>query len=242
MVSLPAPIHHNRTDTAMLIRQLSSLILAVASLTASAAIPTPDFAYPQTVRTEATARLDAALRASDTPAAMRAAIDIYLARTEVDPDGFQGAVTWADSLFSTFPDPAARGLGKLFVAEAYNRYYNADRWRLDRRDHPLLPLSDAVAEWSGAQLRMRVSGLIDEALAEQQALARTPLHSYDTVISQDAETRVYTPTLLEFVLRRGIDIMQGWNAVPHLFRAAWIGHLAPLTLPGDPVGSKILNR
>lgn len=225
----------------MLTRQLYALLLAVASLTASAAIPAPDFAYPQTVRTEATARLDAALRASDSPAALRAAMDIYLARTEVDPDGFQSAVMWVDSLSATLPDPAARGLGKLFVAEAYNRYYNADRWRLDRRDLPLLPLPASVAEWSGAQLRMRVSELITEALAESQALGRTPLRTYDTVISQDAETRIYTPTLLDFVLRRGIDMMQGWNAVPHLFRASWIGDLAPLTLPGDPVGSTILD-
>jgi len=222
---------------------LRSLWLATAAiaLSASAAVPTPDFAYPKTVQKEAEARLATAVKADNDPAALRAIIDIYLARVTVDPDAFQSAVEWADSASATLKSPSARALGTLFTAEAYDRAYMADRWRLDRREMPLTPLPAKVAEWSGAQMRAKVMSLLSDVLAQGTILQQTPLQAYSDVIEQNAETRIYTPTLLHFALGRAISMLEQWTYQPHLFRAEWIGSALPVKLPGDPIGRDILD-
>ena len=215
--------------------------IALSATATAAAVRTPDFAYPKTVQTEARGRLDAALKAGDDQAALRAIIDIYLARVTADPDAFQSAIEQADSTSAMLRSPSARALGTLFTAEAYNRTYMADRWRLDRRELPLTPLPASVGEWSGAQMRAKVMALISEALSDPSALGQTPLQAYADVIEQNAQTRIYTPTLLHFALGRAIAMLEQWTSQPHLFRAEWIGSQMPVRLPGDPVGRDILD-
>lgn len=72
----------------MIKKTLITFIVAMTEVTAGfGAMPSkPDFAYPQTVKTDAEARLKVALKAHDGPATVRALMDYGLAETNIDPD------------------------------------------------------------------------------------------------------------------------------------------------------------
>lgn len=227
-------------------RFFSTLLAALMGITAFAQqFSTPDFAYPKTVVKNADASLTAALKTGNDPAALRALTDWYLAQAMTDTDSIPAAISRVDSVGHTLKSPAARALASLLRADIYTSLYMAKSWVYDRRDTPVTPLPELYTEWNGRQFAMVVNGLVDEALSDPAALKAVPLRDYDRLITQDAQTRIYYPTIYDFIARKSATLlttMRGRTAgsVFPLF-CLTAPQSAPFMAPGDPTAHRILE-
>lgn len=235
-------------------RFVSAVTMIVCTLSAMAqtrSVKTPDFAYPQTVSADARKSLDKAMHAGDPQGILRSLIDYTLAQSSTGAVNLPGCIDLIDSVGNTAAaggDAVLRGLLPMLKAVIYNNVYSGQRWKYDNRTSmSLLPLPRDYTEWSGAQFRHMITGLIDSALADSVALRAVPLKNYSGVITQDRMTAIYYPTLYHFVARQSIDILQGFGAVPHIF-AEWMAKesansLFPFRTPAlsrDSIGERIL--
>lgn len=173
-------------------------------------VKTPDFAYPETVSTQARKNLATALAAGNSEVVLRNLLDYTLAQSSVSADNLPAALALIDSVIGVSSDPVLRAMLQTLEAELYNDVYRSSRWKYDRRTTPLFPLPVDYTEWSGQQFRHTISSLVDSALTDSVALRAVPLASYKSVVSQDYYTTVYYPTLYDFVITRAIDMMSGW--------------------------------
>ncbi len=227
-------------------RFISTLIAVLMTIAASSQqVKTPDFAYPKTVSKNADARLAAALKAGNDVAALRALTDWYLAQAMTAPENITPALNRIDSVCGRLASAPARAVGSLLKADIYYNLYMSESWKYDRRDTPLTPLPALYTEWNGRQFAMRVGQLTDSAMADPAALKSVPLRDYASLITQDTETRIYYPTLYDFVARKSANMlasMRGRTAgsVFPLF-CLTAPASAPFMAPGDPVAGKILG-
>ncbi|MDE5687084.1 MAG: hypothetical protein K2I18_00475 [Paramuribaculum sp.] len=174
----------------------------------SQTVNTPDFAYPAKVQTNAAARYEAAMKAHDWQKALRALIDKSLASTVVNPDSLQKSIAEVEHFASTVNDAPASSLASLLAARMYYDAYNSQRYVYDRRTLPLSPIPSDISAWSGEQFRSRINSLCDSALADAAALKAVPLSGWNLIISVNASSKQYFPTLYDFVAASTIDLRQ----------------------------------
>lgn len=182
------------------------IALSVAfSIIASAQTP-PDFNYPKTSERKAQSALTKALARHDDMGAVRAVADMFLLRTAVDPDEAGQALHMVDSVAGLLTQPAAKALCLLMEADIYYRLYQDNRWRYDTRETPATPLPSSYQEWNGGQFRSVITALADSALSYSAELKKVRLSECKGLITQDALTRIYSPTLYIFALRKAIEM------------------------------------
>lgn len=228
------------------ITMLYAFVLSLSCVTMNATNPKiPDFAYPKTVSQQSEKNLAAALRASDSPAVVRALIDYYLAQVSIDADKASEALRKIESVNSNSKDPALSSMLYLLRADIYFNIYNANRWKYDQRSVPLLPLPENYSLWSGEQFRNKILALTDSALSYADAIKNVPLNKYAADITTSAQTYIYYPTLYDFVANRSIVMLQSLSTVRRVF--SWgllVPHDVYLTSPypkSDPMVARILN-
>lgn len=225
---------------------LYAFVLSLSCVTMNATNPKiPDFAYPKTVSQQSEKNLAAALRASDSPAVVRALIDYYLAQVSIDADKASEALRKIESVNSNSKDPALSSMLYLLRADIYFNIYNANRWKYDQRSVPLLPLPENYSLWSGEQFRNKILALTDSALSYADAIKNVPLNKYAADITTSAQTYIYYPTLYDFVANRSIVMLQSLSTVRRVF--SWgllVPHDVYLTSPypeSDQMVARILN-
>lgn len=194
---------------------VTALLLWAGAAVAQTArkVKTPDFAYPETVSTQARKNLATALAAGNSEGVLRSLLDYTLARSSVSAGNLPASLALVDSVVGVSSDPVLRAMLLTLEAELYNNVYQSSRWKYDRRTAPLFPLPADYTEWSGQQFRHTISSLVDSALTDSAALRAVPLASYKSAVSQDHYTTVYYPTIYNFVITRAIDMMTDWGDV-----------------------------
>lgn len=166
---------------------------------------TPDFAYPKKVEANSREALRKALNRGDDRAALRAVIDCSLAITAIDPDSLTSAIRLIDSASASFSSPADRALASLLKATVYSQVYNSRRYFYDKRE--IDSSSDTIILWSGKQFRSAIIALCDSAVAAEKSLAAIPLSDYHTIVEMPAESRIFFPTLFDFVAYKSIELI-----------------------------------
>lgn len=167
----------------------------------------PNFAYPAKV--EATARQQYArcLAEKNYNGALRALMDAELARTSIDSDSLQSAITAVEDFARLSAGSDASALSWLLAAVITNDAYKSLRGVYDRREQPLLPLGDDMTLWSGEQFRYKIRALCDSAVAAGGS-ATTPLESYGNVLNVSRSGKIICPTMGTFVNMKVIEILE----------------------------------
>jgi len=174
-------------------------------------VKAPDFAYPETVSSQARKNLDVALAKGDDMGVMRSLLDYTLAQGAISSGNVPAVLAKIDSLRSAAKDGVLRGMLATLEAAIYNNVYESSQWVYNRRTAPLFPMPADYTEWTGGQFRYKIGALLDEALADSVALRAVPLAKYKDVISQQHATAIYYPTLYSFVTSQAIGMMSGWG-------------------------------
>lgn len=194
-------------------------ITSMADMNISAATPgkvtPPDFAFPVNVADASKNALDSLLSepSADGQQALRQLIDYATARMLITNDNISSVCDDISVVEARLASPQARAVADILEADILSKYYSSSRDILNSRNTPAGARPRDIAQWSGAEFRSRIRELINAALSHSVALASTPVTDYSSVIEADDLTRIYYPTLLDFVGSRAIDILSA-TAVP----------------------------
>ncbi|MDE6371064.1 MAG: hypothetical protein K2K92_06210, partial [Duncaniella sp.] len=212
-------------------------------------VRTPDFAYPANVDTQARAKLKQSLSEHSGPGTVRALMDITLAQGAIDSDNLAGCLTLCDSVLALPHNSLlTQSMIKMLKASVLNSIYTRQQWRFDRRQQPSEPIPTDYDEWSGEQFRAVIMKLTAEAMSPADTLASTPTKAWSQVLCTDRDMLIYYPTLLDYMARMAIDMMQGWGNQSHIFSINAVreacepsAHQPVPVLRRDIVGQSILE-
>ncbi len=181
----------------------------------------PDFAYPKTVAQNARKQLAQAIKSGDDIAMLRAVIDLSLAETEIDADSINNIIARIEKIESNETSPDIKSLLNILLADIYSNVYQNARWKYDNRSLPTEPLPANITEWSGQQFKDKISVLCDSALSYHATLKTKPLKSYDDIITGDAHTFEFYPTLYDFIASQAIASLNQFVSNQQIFPISW---------------------
>lgn len=189
------------------------LIFTMANLPhsngATPELKTPDFAFPQTVVTDAKALLRAAdAEKGNAAAALRllAMEELFRAQASIDQSLMFGHPEMvSDQLADTGLTPSARAMMLTLEATVYTKIYQGDQYKYNSVETPALPLPADVAAWSGLQFFNRSKELIDSALGMADS---TPISDFSIAVAYNELGLEFMPTVYDFVAARAIDMIE----------------------------------
>lgn len=191
-------------STALSIVLLS--LIFVFGTSYSAKVSKPDFAFPQTVAANAEANLKKAVDAEQPEAAMEALIQIFVAKSMIDPDSMQTGIRTTEEVAAKFSASPFAPMYDALLAKMYSRMYNDNRYKYDRRSLPATPLPADLTEWSGEQYQQKIAELCAASCAHPQLLTALKTSSYPNLIVCDKVSLPYFPTLQDFVYVNALSL------------------------------------
>ncbi len=206
----------------------------------------PDFAFPKTVIKTSDAEISRNLKTGNETEAIRSLLDLVIAQNSIGTDEVAKSISRIKEMTAQVKKPQSQALLNLLLAKIYQNVYQADKYNYDRRELPLTPLSADYNEWSGKQFRSVISTLCDKALVNPIALQGSPIDDYASLIEIDKGSRVYFPTLYDFVAYNVIDLREDLS---EFSSCVGLLALAPRSLfiinpghsPSSPEAQKILD-
>lgn len=190
----------------MKIKFILPLLIAIFTSVSIMASVKPDFAFPKKVEAQSEKSLKAALKSGDSPAAMRALMNLTLARSEVNAGSLAESLARIEKIENGTSDPALAAMLALLRADIYCGIYSDDMWRYNERQLPLSPLPVDYNEWSGDQFRAVTDSLLSKVAGASDALEAVALKDYSAVLTYDSRDINLFPTLLDFATFKSIDI------------------------------------
>lgn len=170
--------------------------------------PAPDFAYPETVSTNASASLSRALASGNEEGALRAVIDLALAGNEISSDRMPAILQRIDSITQTLKSPDIQSLFYLLQARIYTDIYDSERYAIQNRPPSSGEGSDDYKLWGPAQFSRHIIELCNAAMAEERALLRRRLADYKSVVTANSLTLTFYPRLYDFVASEVIRMLR----------------------------------
>lgn len=183
---------------------LSLLALLLCSGAIRGASTEPDFAYPQTVISEARQHLKQS--GGKGPDAALAMLEITVATIEIDNDSVYLLPAEIHNLAENQASRAVKSLLLLMEAQTFRAIYNNNRWQYDRTDTPDEPYPADVASWNGRQFTKRINSLAMEAY-DLACSAPDPLADYSKLITADGMALRYYPTVRDFAAVKALDLI-----------------------------------
>ena len=164
----------------------------------------PDFAFPETVERDAEKHLGDFLRSDDGCGALRAAMQIIVARNMVSPEAFNRNIALLDSLAGELKGPYS-GLALLLEANMYKDLYSSNAWTYNNRDLPTDSYPEDPRSWSRDLFAKRCLELVRGAFGagEEGAgddIAKTvPLQKIGSLLTESDESGFGDLTVYDFM-------------------------------------------
>ncbi len=168
-----------------------------------------DFNFPQDVSKEALADIDKALKGSDDGQLLVDALVRYsVAQSGISQDNMADIVSRIEKTAGKEKRPHIRALLYHLEAMVYQGYRNRfARW--SDRENPVEEVPQDISEWDRKQFDQKITELIEKSLAEPDALKAVPVTSLSGIIRCNKLGATYIPTLHEFLLMKGKEILNG---------------------------------
>ena len=233
---------------------ITALILMVASPVGifgannkATDVKKPDFAFPQEVNANAERQLSAALSSGNDIKALRALIDMTIARGIIASDNLQSAYNKIESARESMTDPAVKALSYLLQAQILDEFFDLNANSYNERKLPPTPLPADWTEWSGDQFRSEIKRLVKNSLSDPDPLRSIATSQYIDLITTEPQTLIYFPTMFDVVTFQAIDMLQSItnfyrDKIPQsLIAQIPSADRTPLTVKDSPDPSYILG-
>lgn len=119
------------------------------------------------------------------------------------------------SLFVNLNDMLAKSKDEVeksvlhsMLGELYLNYYNKYRWQTRQRTNVEGLVPKDMKEWTQNMFYDKVVEHLNASLAAQAKLENTLVPSYSAIVDLGADSRVYYPSMYDFLARRGIDFFE----------------------------------
>jgi len=166
-----------------------------------------DFNFPQDVSKQALADLDKALKGSDDGQLLVDALVRYsLAQSGISQDNMADIVSRIETAAAKDKRPHIRALLYHLEAMIYQGYRNRYAGWSDR-NNPVEEVPADISEWDRKQFNQKITELIEKSLADPDALKAVAVTSLPDIIKCNELGATYIPTLHEFMLMKGKEIL-----------------------------------
>lgn len=199
-----------------------SAVLFISATNSYAQSHKPDFAYPQQVSTQAEKDLQESIKSGNGIEVISSLINLSIAQGLIDTDKQPQIIEKITNIAYTEKDPCTKAVLYTLLIDIYFDIYKSDRWKYDSRNNPVTLLSDDYTTWDGKQFQTKIISLCDSALANPDALQATSLKDYSAVITQDSHTRIFYPTLYDFIARHSIDRLKYLAQAQNILSHSWL--------------------
>lgn len=178
----------------------------------------PDFAFPETVISNAEAGLKKAISEGNTTAQIDCAIQLVVANNTISTDRMPQMVHLLDSL-ALASTPQGAAILYSIEAQLYADMYKSSRWTYNNRNLPLDSYPEDPNLWSAGLFAQKVHSLVEKSLSQQSILAASPAAEWKKLLNNaDAHALEYFPTLYSLLANRAITILDtftnGEEAIP----------------------------
>jgi len=169
-----------------------------------------DFNYPQDVSKEALADLDKALKSGNGQLTVDALVRYSIAQSGISQDNMADIVSRIETTIQKEKRPHIKALLYHLEALIYKGY--RDRYsRWSDRNNPVEEVPKDISEWDRQQFDKKITELIEKSLAEPEALKAVAVTSLPDIIECNELGATYVPTLHEFMLMKGMEMLQSMN-------------------------------
>ena len=184
-----------------------------------------DFNFPQDVSKAALIDLDHALKSGDGELTIDALVRYSVAQSGISQDNMPEIINRIETIINKEKQPHIKALLNHLEALIYQGY--RDRYaRWSDRNNPVEETPADVSEWDRNQFDKKIIELIEKSLAEPAALKQVAVTSLPGIIKCNKLGATYVPTLHEFLLMKGIDMINDTQAdneeLKERFKADWL--------------------
>ena len=167
-----------------------------------------DFNFPQDVTKEALADLDKALKSGDGELTIDALVRYGIAQSSLSQDNMADIITRVENAIAREKQPHLRALLYHLEAMIYQGY--RDRYaRWSDRNNPVGETPTDYSEWDQLQFDKKITELVEKSLAEPNVLKAVAVTSLPDIIKCNKLGATYIPTLHEFLLMKGKEMLDG---------------------------------
>ena len=170
-----------------------------------------DFNFPQDVSKNALADLDKALKGRDDGQLLVDALVRYsIAQGSITKDNMDDIISRIETAINKEKRPHIRALLYHLEAMIYEGY--RDRYaRWSDRNNPVEETPADVSEWDRKQFDKKIAELVEKSLADPDPLKTVAVTSLPDIIKCNKLGATYIPTLHEFLLMKGRDMLMSVN-------------------------------
>lgn len=179
-----------------------------SSRSAGGSFEKPDFAFPKKVEADALPVFRKALRDGDGINAVRAAIQLDVAASEVSADSYRESLARFDTIASNMGAPW-NSLARLLEARLYKEIYDSNEWTFDHRLLPMNVFPENVMEWSGAMFDSRIRRLLEEVYAARESLSAVPLREVAGLLVSEKDACEAGFTVFDFAVVQALSLIDG---------------------------------
>lgn len=170
----------------------------------------PDFAFPETVEKEAAPKLKEALEKKDGVTALKAAMQLIVARNMVSNSSFNENIALLDTLGRELPQPYP-ALCRLLQANLYRETYMTDSWTYSRRTLPLDSYPEDVRSWSGDLFAKKVLELTREAVSGAGVAKDMPIQAISQLLTDTKDAELSGLSVYDFIVYNASSVLQGFG-------------------------------
>lgn len=174
----------------------------------------PDFAFPQRAEQGSQALMKESLEKGDHIMALRGAMNLVIARNELqDSESVQANVALLDSLSIQFDGLPSR-LALLIEAEILRQDYTNKSYIYNERNLPLdSPFPLDPSEWSGEMFKFKILELVDNATKGLKLKESRPISEIQVLLSNYETAEKIGFTIEDFIIFTSVSLLRNF-AIP----------------------------
>lgn len=199
--------------------------------------------YPQQALIDVHKMQEEALKTNNKPLLIKSLILYSAYLGMIDKDNYPQTLSKLETFISQEPDITVKSIIHSYTAELYIKYYNNNRYIIDRRTPVTDYLPDDMNEWTGNMFKEAIYKHLSESTAAPQPLQSTPASAYDLILLTGKDSKLLQPTLYDFLCHRNIFLLSNLHDIhakdltpdltpQHLL--ADLGSFLSLNIPADP--------
>ena len=152
-----------------------------------------------------------ALRSQNSPELIKAIIHQLKYETAVDADKLLDRIAEIEQFTEQTNNKVEQAVLYSLLAELYNGYYQANTWQINQRTAIAGNAPEDIREWSGNLFIQKIADLVLLSLAPAKELQNTDVLDYEAILIKGNTSRNLRPTLYDFLVYRGIEILNTLN-------------------------------
>lgn len=161
---------------------------------------------PKSAIKEVEAILQQAIGEKNTPQVMKAYVYLNDLNYKIDTDHDFNYIGKLEDLIKNSSSVTDKALIHSVLADLYFQHYDDDRWTIDDRTNladDIIP--DDIKEWTVNNYINKIYQHLQAAIKDKTTLEKDVTKSYDDIIDLGPDSRIYRPSLYDFVMWRTIE-------------------------------------